>query len=556
MRALLAALLVRAGDPVPADRLAEDLWGGTPPGNPANTLQTKVSQLRRAVGRDAVRYSAAGYRLAISPADLDAAEFTGLMEQARRTPDAAGRTELLARALGLWRGAAYAEVRDEPFARAAADHLEEQRLLAYEEWVEARLELGAHAALAGELAAAVAQHPWRERLLAAHLRALAGAGRQREAIETFLAFRRRLADELGVDPSRELQSAYQAVLAQQGVPAAPPRLPAPLTPLIGRHTDRERVRAALSQARLVTLTGPGGVGKTRLALAAAHAGYLVELADLPPGAPAAAVTERLAAVLGLRDETRGSAGSPADRVAGALTGARALVVLDNAEHVVDAAATVVSRLLTAVTDLRILATSREPLGVGGEATFPVAPLGPDDAAALFEARARAADPGVRADRQAIDVICARLDGIPLAIELAAARVRTLGVTELARRMDDRFTVLGAGPRDAARRQRTLRAAVDWSWDLLDDAERTMLRRLAVHTGGATWEAAVAVSGPPASLDVLARLVDRSLVVAATVDVPRYRLSVTVVAYAADLLAESGESRLLRSRYISNYIVLM
>ncbi|MBG0564789.1 tetratricopeptide repeat protein [Actinoplanes sp. NEAU-A11] len=555
VRALLAALLVRAGDPVPAGRLAEDLWGGAPPGNPANTLQTKVSQLRRIVGRDAIRHGAAGYHLAIGPAALDAAEFTGLVERARRTPDAAGRAELLGRALDLWRGPAYAEVRDEPFARSAAGRLEEQRLLAYEEWVEARLELGAHAALAGELTAAVAQHPWRERLLAAHLRALAGAGRQREAIETFLAFRGRLADELGVDPSPELESAYRAVLTRESVPTVAPRLPAPLAPLIGRDADRDRVRAALARARLVTLTGPGGVGKTRLALAAAHTGHLVELAGLPRGAPASAVTERLAAVLGLRDETRGRSGDPADRIAAALTGARALVVLDNAEHVVDAAATVVSRLLGAVADLRVLATSREPLGVGGEVVFPVAPLSPDDAAALFETRARAADPGVRADRPAVEVICARLDGIPLAIELAAARVRTLGVTELARRMDDRFAVLGGGPRDAAHRQRTLRAAVDWSWDLLDDDERAMLRRLAVHAGGATLEAAVAVSGPPASLDVLARLVDRSLVVAVTDDVPRYRLLETVAAYATERLAEAGETRLLRRRHVAYYLGL-
>jgi predicted ATPase/DNA-binding SARP family transcriptional activator len=555
VRALLAALLVRAGDPVPADRLVDDLWGGAPPGNPANTLQTKVSQLRRAVGRDAVRRDPAGYRLAVGPAAVDAAEFAGLVERARRTPAAARRAELLEQALGLWRGPAYADVRDEPFARSAAGHLDEQRLLAYEEWAEARLELGGHGGLAGELAAVVTQHPWRERLRAAHLRALAGAGRQREAIETFLAFRGRLADELGVDPGPELEAAYRAVLAPESAPAAAPRLAAPLTPLIGRDTDRDRVRAALAGARLVTLTGPGGVGKTRLAIAAAGAGHLVELADLTRGAPASAVIERLAVVLGLRDETRGSAGDLADRVAAALTGVRAPVVLDNTEHVVQATAAVVARLLRAVPDLHILATGREPLGVTGEVVYPVPPLNPDAAAALFEARARAADPGVRADRQTVDTICARLDGIPLAIELAAARVRTLGVAELARRMDDRFAVLGAGPRDAARRQRTLRAAIDWSWDLLDHAEQAMLRRLAVHAGGATLEAAVEVSGPPASLDVLARLVDRSLVVAVTDDVPRYRLLETVAAYAAERLAEAGEADRLRRRHVAYHLAL-
>ncbi|MFG1703869.1 BTAD domain-containing putative transcriptional regulator [Nonomuraea sp. M3C6] len=551
VRALLADLLAAGGGPVSADRLIDDLWGARPGRNPVGTLQARVSQLRRSLGDPAlIVHGPGGYRLAAH--DSDAARFRTLVE--RRSADPRTRAGELGQALALWRGPAYADFADAPFARAAASRLEELRLTALEEQAEVHLELGEPVDL-GDL---VARHPLRERLVALRMRALYRSGRQSEALAAYGGLRDRLREELGLDPTPALAELHQAILRQdprlaapdlvrgplEGRPAALTNLPAPLTDLIGRDAELAEVHELLVGSRLVTLTGPGGVGKTVLALAAAREEafpdgvWLVELAG------AVDVAEAVAAPLGVRDD---AAGPLAPRLAGALAGKRMLLVLDNCEHLVGQAAELVAALLRAAPGLRVLATSQEPLGVTGEHVRVVPPLPEPEAVRLFAARANVPP------SEAVATICRRLDGIPLALELAATRVRALGVQELADRLDDRFRLLSAGMRDAPARQRTLRAMIDWSWELLSGPERVVLRRLAVHADGCTLEAAEEVCAEPGVdvLDALARLVDRSLVVPG----PRYRLLESVAAYCLERLREVGEFELVRERHARHYTAL-
>ncbi|MGO1057241.1 BTAD domain-containing putative transcriptional regulator [Crossiella sp. CA198] len=538
VRALLAVLLVHAGRVVSADRLVEDLWGERPPTNPAAAVQHKVWQLRRAIGAELVESRPPGYLLRVEPGALDADRFTGLLDRG----DPAG-------ALALWRGPVLADFPDAGFARGYADRLAEARLTAIEDLAQARLSAGEP--VLAELTPLVREHPLRERLRALHLRALYLAGRQAEALTSYAELRERLAEELGADPGPELAAVHQAILRQDPGLTRRGNLPAPLTGLIGRDTDRAEVSALLRSARLVTLTGPGGVGKTTLALATAATEsfvdgvWLVELAGHGP-----AVEEAVSVALGVREDV-----PSADRLLDAVRGKRMLLVLDNCEHVLESAAALAQRLLRAAPDLRILATSREALGLAGETQHLVQPLATEHAVELFAARA----PGFRLtpdNTGTVAAICARLDGLPLAVELAATRVRVLGVDELAARLDDRFRLLNTGHRGAPTRQRTLRAMIDWSWELLTAAERLVLSRLAVHAEGCTLAAAEAVCAgdgvrPEEVLDLLSRLVDRSLVTGG----PRYRLLESVAAYCLEKLAESGELDAVRQRHRSYYLAL-
>ncbi|QIB44436.1 BTAD domain-containing putative transcriptional regulator [Streptomyces aureoverticillatus] len=634
VRTLLASLLVAPGAVVPADRLIEDLWGAGPlPTRPANALHTLVSRLRTALatggGRDLVVRRAPGYLLRIPPDTVDANRFTTLATRARATTDARTRAALFAEALAEWRGAAFTEYADEPFARAAVTHLEEQRLLVREEHAEARLELGDHAELAAELAELTSTHPLRERLRAAHMRALHGAGRTAEALDAYQDLRRHLDEELGLTPGAEVMALQGRILRGEGEQApahhtTPLRrrtnLPAPVTPLIGRTGPLQDVRELLSAGtRLVTLTGPGGVGKTRLALevagtyadgeavgsytegeavgsyadGAAAALYpdgiwLVELAALPTSSTPEEAAQTITATLGLREaqaprttESPGTPGTPAAPATHHLTEAlrdrRLLLVLDNCEHLSAAAADLTRHLLRAAPGLRVLATSREPLALTGETLYAVPPLDLPDpdadpaqvqragAVRLFTARATAASLDFKvtdANSTAVATICRRMDGLPLALELAATRVRALGPQALAERLDDRFGLLTAGRRDAPARQQTLRAMIDWSWELLTAAERTVLRRLAVHAEGCTLEAAEALCSTldvksSEVLDLLSRLVDRSLVtVTHTEDGPRYRLLESVAAYALEQLTSSTpEFEFLRRAHATHYTAL-
>ncbi|UKD58764.1 AAA family ATPase [Amycolatopsis sp. FU40] len=552
VRALLATLLARDGGPVAPDRLIQDLWGDRPPGKPAGALQAKVSQLRRIVGREGVERQPAGYRLRIDRSD--AAQFRDLVARARATTDPRARAARFAEALGLWRGEPFADFADEEFARPAAHRLAELRLAAVEERAAAQVEAGDYSP-ADDLADVIARHPLREGLRAAHMRALYLRGRQSEALASYTGLRTRLAEELGVDPGPELRALYESLLRQDPGLAAGPHgnLPRPLTPLVGREAALARLTG--SPARLVTLTGPGGVGKSRLAVAAAGSPrsapdgvWLVEFAGVRGSA--ADLAETVAAALGIRDSA--DAASPAQRLAAALRDRRMLLVLDNCEHVVDAAAELVTTLLRATGDLRILVTSQEPLGLPGETVFAVEPLPPADAVRLFTERATAAAPDFTGDADTIAEICRRLDGLPLALELAATRVRGLGVRELAARLNDRFAVLTRGSRGAPARQQTLRAVLDWSWELLSEPERTVLSRLAVHRDSFDLAAAEAVcAGDGDVVDLVLRLVDRSLVsVANGPSGIRYRLLESVAAYAVERLADPAATR---GRHLRHYL---
>ncbi|MFL6189757.1 MAG: BTAD domain-containing putative transcriptional regulator [Actinomycetes bacterium] len=641
-RALLADLLVHAGRVVSADRLVEDLWGDDPPGNPANTLQGRVSALRRALGpagAGLVVTRPPGYVLEADPGQVDAARFERLVAKAGRAAGdaAAGPLE---EALGLWRGPALAEFADQPWAQAEAARLEELRLGAVEALVELRLAAGDHTGLVGELEGLVAEHPTRERLRGQLMVALYRSGRQADALEVYQATRAVLAGELGIDPSPELQRLQQAILVQDpALEAATPRqqprhnLPERLTSLVGRSEELREAAKLVEQHRLVTVTGPGGAGKTSLAVELARrlaAGYpdgvwLVELAALRDPA---LLGEVVAVTLGLGEEPAGPGVAPpavTERLASFVADKGLLLVLDNCEHLVEACAGLARRLLQAGPAVRVLATSREVLGVPGEVVWPVPPLAvpaapestpavpaaaestpvvpgaavtdpvagaaprwgsvadPDvarprlstadgeapemlagyDAVRLFVERATAADPGFVLDSTSAPVVaelCRRLDGLPLAIELAAARVRALPPAELAARLDDRFRLLAGGGRATDPRQQTLRATIDWSWELLDDADRRLLRRLSVFSGGWTVAAAEAVCGgdglePGEVLNGLFRLVDRSLIVAAGGDPARFRLLETLRAYGAERLAEAGETQAVAARHTAWYLEL-
>ncbi|MEQ4718852.1 BTAD domain-containing putative transcriptional regulator [Nonomuraea sp. B19D2] len=594
VRALLVDLLVHEGHPVSVDRLVDDLWGAEPPGNPAGALQVRVSQLRKAFedaepgGKNLVVSRAPGYLLRHEDGAVDAARFAGLLAKAEAADSPRTRAGLLADALALWRGPAYADFADEEYTRSAILRLEEQRLSALEQHAEARLELGEHGLLVGELGDLVARHPLRERLRAVHMRALYRAGRQSEALGSYAELRDRLADELGLDPGPELVALHQAILGQDpalSVPADRPvtNLPASVSKLIGRDEALAEVCALVGDERLVTLTGSGGVGKTRLALEAANrlvdefadGAWLVAL-DQASRSPAEAVM----AALDIREDAAATAAaSPGDagralmeRLAAALRARRMLLVLDNCEHVVEQVAELAESLLHACPGLRILATSREPLAVAGEVLWSVPPLdvpgsadlavmARSDAVRLFVTRAAASARGFVLDAgnaQAVAQLCRRLDGIPLALELAATRVRALGVQGVVARLDDRFRLLASGQRGAPARQQTLTAVIDWSWDLLSDEERRVLRRLSVHADGCTLEAAESVCDAPELdvLDLLARLVDRSLVVVVDASAGvRYRLLESVSAYCLDRLSDAGELDRTRLAHLRHYLAL-
>ncbi|MFG1624395.1 BTAD domain-containing putative transcriptional regulator [Kribbella sp. NPDC049227] len=522
VRTLLLDLLVNQGRPVSADRLIDDLWGDHPPRNATGTLQARISQLRTALdraepgSRGLVIHGPAGYTLAAEVVDSNM--FEELV--------AAGR---MREALALWHGTAYADVPDHEFARAARDRLEEIRLTALEELADRGEDV------LPETTELVRRHPLHERLRAVHLRALYRAGRQDEALRSYAELRETLAEELGADPGPELTELHQAILRHDPVLRNSAALPAPINDLIGRDEALTEAQHLLAANRLLTLVGPGGVGKTRLALELGrhHQGdvRLVELASQRQDD----VLEALATVLDIRDEST----DLLPRLVDSLSTRQLLLILDNCEHL--DLADLVRRLLEAAPGLRVLATSREPLGLAGERALDVPPLDLAAAIKLFQARA-----GVTEN---VESICQRLDGIPLALELAATRVRALGVQGLADRLSDRFRVLSGG-RGVPERQRTLRATIDWSWDLLDEEERMMLRRLAVHAGTFSLEAATAVSRLPEQ--TVLSLVDKSLVVAAA---GRYRLLESVADYSLERLTEAGEEAATRRQHAEYYLSL-
>ncbi|MEV8632980.1 BTAD domain-containing putative transcriptional regulator [Streptosporangium sp. NPDC051023] len=559
-RALLTLLLAEPGKTVTADRLVDDLYGARD--GAAHALQSQVSRLRQILkGEAAIEAASGGYLIAVEPESVDARRFERLSDEGRQAlrsgaPERAAA--LLREALGLWRGPALADAAEAGSAQALILRLEERRLGALEDRIEADLRLGEHRAVVPELQELVAHHPLRERQRGLLMRALRAGGRQAEALAAFEEIRRLLAEELGADPSAELAALHRELLLGER-PFEPSAPPAQLTSFVGRTEDLARVTELLGSARLVTLLGPGGAGKTRLSIEIASRMPDVCFVELAPLRDGRGLPQTLLGALGLRESGLMAApteATPTARLIAALADRSSLLlVLDNCEHLVEDAAALTERLLAGCPGLRVLATSREPLGITGENLWPVRPLAPSSAARLFADRALAVRPGLvmdDGDAEAVRHICQALDGLPLAIELAAARMRTHDAPELAARLDDRFRLLSRGSRTAEARHQTLRAVVAWSWDLLSEAEQVMARRMTVFSGGATAEAAARVCAVPDAEDVLDALVDKSLV---EVGGGRYRMLDTIHAYCVEQLAAAGETESLRQAHAGHFLEL-
>ena len=593
LRALLIALALEPGHVVPKATLVDWIWGEHPPSDAANALQRLVSRLRKALPGERVGGQTDGYRLRVEPDAVDAVRFERLVGQARNDEDPR-RVRRLREALALWRGAAMQDVGLPESAAfdAAATRLERLRLTATEDRFDAELSLGHAAELVTELSDLVAAHPVRERLVAALMRALVAAGRDTEALRVYQRTREALADELGVDPAPELSALHVALLRGELGGREENRktnLRAELTSFVGKDADVAAVRELIAEHRLTTLIGPGGSGKTRLATETARTllgdlpdgAWLVELAAIGAvkgdGEAGGDVAQLTLAGLGLRDALLGGAPNAelTDRLIAAIREREALLILDNCEHVIEAAATFAHRVLGECQRLRILATSREPLGITGEALWLVEPLAlpegdasPDEiesspAVQLLRDRAGAVRKDLADDVHAwltMVRVCRALDGMPLAIELAAARLRTMSLDQLASRLDDRFRLLTSGSRTALPRHKTLRAVVDWSWELLTDAERMVLRRLSVFSGGASLEAAERVCAGDAVeqehvLELLTSLAEKSLLLAEGDSAPRYRMTGTISEYAGQRLAEAGESDQARHAHLAYFTEL-
>ena len=582
--ALLAHLILARGRVVATDHLIDELWAGEPPEGATGTLRSYVSRLRSVLGDDApIRGRAGGYLLDVEPDLVDAERFERLVREGRDAlarDDRRAAYERLGAALDLWHGPALAGHADEGDLRLAAERLEELCLAAREDRIAAALELGEAAGLVEELNALVSAHPYRERLWGHLMLALYRSGRQADALAVYQRAWTLFRDELGLELSEELR-ALEAAIVHQDLPAARPaaqrdNLPHATTSFIGRERELDEIDEHLRVGRLVTLTGIGGVGKTRLALESSRRSaerwtdgpWFVDLSALTEPT---LVAREVAGALGVVEQ---SDESVVERLGARLRPIRALLVLDNCEHLREACAELARRLLASAPDLRILATSREPLGVAGEVDVAVQPLGTptahdapaaigsSDAVRLFLARARDARPGIEADPAVLDAVAAiarDLDGLPLAIELAAARVKAFSIAQVASRIEDRFRFLVSWRRLSPDRHRTLREAMDWSYDLLDPGQQELLRGLAVFAGGFTLEAVAAVcrgGDDAAAADLLGQLVDASLVIAEErAGEMRYRLLETVRQYAAARLAEAGEGEVLDAAHAAWFLQL-
>ncbi len=583
-RALLATLLLRAGEVVPRDTLVDALWGDEPPASASTSLQVYVHGLRKAVGADRIETHGTGYRIAVEPGELDFERFQRLVAKARHSlaaGHAADAADDLRHALALWTGPPLADLAGEPIAQAEAGRLNELRLTAVELRNDAELALARHDALLPELESLLAEEPFRERLREQYVLALYRAGRQKDALAAYRAARSMLVEELGVEPGPALQELERGILRHDPALAPPAQsrrgvmpLPVPPTPLVGRRLEIAAVAALLRRddVRLVTLTGPGGTGKTRLGLAVAE-----ELSaefrdgaifvDLAPVSDTALLASTVAGALGVEEDER----TVAEALADELRTRSVLLVLDNFEHLLEGS-TLVSDLLASAPRLAVLATSRAPLHLRAEHEYPVPPLEPpsrdkaatfedtaaNDAVRLFVGRLRAVDPTFElTESSAFDVaeICRRLDGLPLAIELAAARGKLLPPAAMVPRLEQALDVLTDGARDLPQRQQTLRATLDWSYGLLSEPARVLLARLAVFSGGFAVEAVESVCADDGVdvLTIFTSLANDSLL--RQVDEGRFAMLETIREYALEQLEASGEAEELRRRHAEYFVEL-
>lgn len=657
VRALLAVLTLSRGETIPADTLVERVWGQDLPGNPHRVLQAKLSQLRSFLdragtgGRHMVTREAGGYRLAgagekaadsVPDVQMDAEELRRCVSQADAVSHPDERLALLDGVDRLWRGRPLGEFADELWAAPEVAALEELRLHAAELQAVALLQTGRPGSAYSVVHPFLDEYPTREGLVSAAMHAAYLTRRQPEALRVYERLRSHLAEEFGVDPGAEIQTLFQEILRQD--PELEPAAlrtaeagqspgessPDPIRPqgnipgngsvFLGREEERAAVMGFLRQGRLLTVLGVGGVGKTRLATVVArsvvrsgeehsavtdtgaaeapgsHSAWFADLTVLPANASHESIAQLVAAMLEIPG-THGAGSELLPRVASVLEERQGLLVLDNCEHVIAAAAAFTADLLNRTERVRVVATSREPLGLSAEQRFPLTPLAVENgssadnlgnrapAVELFLSRARATAPHIRlgeADIAVVAELCRRLDGLPLAIELAAGRMSMLSARDLLDRITDRLDLLARPGRGAPRRQQTLRGMLDWSWELLDEPERALLRRLAVHpaswtldtvesvcadvpassdapgcqrTPSASGEASAPVLRRSEVLSALASLADRSLVSTVHAEsgdgvVVRYRLLETVAAYAGEKLEDSGERHAVASRHIS------
>lgn len=529
-RTVLGVLAARAGTAVTTDVLVDALWPDAPPRTAVSSLRTYVSRLRRVLG-DAIASTPGGYRLDIDDDDdLDLLRFEDLLDRATGAPPSVA-LDLLEDALDLWRGPPFGDVGDVHCIRPVCARLDERRLAAQEERAAVLLAVGRPQDAVAAAEELLAHHPLRERLWTVLVEALAAAARPTEALRAYQRAIDALADA-GLEPTAELRRAEASVLVEDA-PAPPRRAVAvPASSFIGRDDDRAALSRLLRERHIVTLVGPGGVGKTRLARTVAAddehrftgGARMVELAgiDDPEHVPGAICSD-----LGLTVDARGPMAALTD-----VGDLHVLVVVDNCEHVIDAAATAIGCLVSGNSRLRVIATSREPLALDGEQLWPVAPLRAEtDAVQLFIDRARSVRPGFRpsaADRDTIVEVVTHLDGLPLAVEMAAASLRILPLPELARRLTSEVDPPGLERRDVDERHRSLKALVDWSVRLLDDEARDVFSSLPVFAGWVTAEDVATVCGQPSPFDALCRLVDRSLLVVDTsADTAAFRMLRTV-----------------------------
>ena len=576
-RTLLGILIANRAHAVSIDRLIDEVWGESPPPSAVSTVQAYISRLRGLLGEKTILKRRSGYALDVPPGSIDAEVFVA------PTADGVDERTNLETQLGLWRGRPFDDLADAPSITQERIRLEEFHLKLLEQRIDIDLAAGQHHEVIGALEGLVAANPYREKLAGRLMLALYRAGRQTEALGVFTALRNRLVDQLGLSPSPELTSLEEAILRQSPGLAAPAghrhNLPAPRSTFIGRQSELKGVAAKLEEARLLTLTGAGGSGKTRLALEVSRSllgrfqdgVWWVELDQITdPGL----LDDTVALALGLIGTGEGL--QPMRRhgavisqvVVDALATKELLLVLDNCEHLVDATAASVDRLLDGCPGLTILATSREPLAVAGEVVWPVPPLEViegegGDAVELFMDRARAASPGFHFDEDSarlVAEICSRLDGMPLAIELAAARVRAFGLEEIAAKLEDRFRFLSGVSRTTHSRLQSLGATVEWSYNLLSTEEQALFRRLAPFQSWFSLEAVEIVTtfqpiAPEDASGRLAALVDKSMVQTRLEGVGshrRYRLLETLRDFASTQLAAPEETALM-VRFTDYYI---